>query len=552
MRVSKLFGETLRQSPGNDESNVFQLLVRAGYFRQTATGQLVLMPLAWRSLQKIERLIRNIFDTIHGQEMLLPLCFQKNTTGAEALVAQLCVSEIRSYRQLPQLLYQFRYGGRGNFEKINNTPEKRGQLQQNAFSLDRTETELAKHYQIISTAFHRFFTNLNLPVSRVIAESRFGGKHAQAFVYFSPAGAEEIVICSNCDFAAKRTIAPYKKEIFVTESLNPLKKVATPQTGSISSLSNFLGIDSRQTAKIVFYTGRFGAEKPEKLIICVIRGDMETSDALVRQISGAQSLRTATTDEIIAVGCVPGFASPIGITHDAAVVVVDELVTRSPNLVTGANEVDSHFLNSNYGRDYQADLIGNITLAPKDARCVTCNNVYQFEKCVEIASLDTSEDFFSNTTNAVFLDEKGKPQPIHLGSYAIDLGKLLFCLADEYHDSYGLTLPPSVAPFDVALVVLKGDEVAKIADRLYRDLREADIAVLFDDRFTSPGVKFKDADLRGIPLRITVSERALQQGGVEFKLRTQKERSIVPLKSIADKLKLFLQKISLDAEGNYS
>lgn len=566
MRVSQLFGETLREAPADAKTASHQLLVRAGYIRQLAPGTFALTPLGKRAIDKMSAQLGAALAEIGGQEMLLPtllpadfaeranflpgtlLATRKDensllTESAEALVAALCVSDVRSYRQLPQLLWQLRSVIRDEKRVSGGLLRTREFLLHSVFSLDRDAQALQKQYLAIRKLFEDFFKKIELPVQLVEASPEiFGGSLSHEFVFLSPNGDDTAVFCDNCGTAAKREIARFRKKTFADAPPKPLEKVHTPATASIEELSKFLEINPRQTAKMVFFWGNFGKRKPEKLIVCVIRGDMETSDALVRQLSGAHALRPAEPEEIAAVGCVPGFASAIGIDREKALVIADELIATSANLVTGANETDYHLLNSNYGRDYTADIVGHIALPPNDACCENCGEPLRSESCVEIASLRDLGTFFSEAFNAAFLDENGKPQPIFMGSYGIGISRLLACLAEAHHDDFGLRLPRAVAPFDIAIVQLKGEASASVAEKLYADLKAAEFSVLLDDRNASPGVKFNDADLRGMPLRITVSERALAQGGVEAKLRSATDRELVPL----DQLPGFIKNVFPD------
>lgn len=548
MRVSELFGETLRKPPADATSISHQLLARAGYIRQMAPGTYALLPLAYRSLEKIALIVREEVEAAGGVQIYLPALFSSEaglngltgmtvqgksgrsfvlTETAEAALAALCNSEINSYRQLPRLLYQFPTRYRDEARSHDGLLCTREFLLQESYSLDRDAEGLKQQYDRLVAAYWRVCERIGLPVNLVEGERGFaGGAAAHVLVYRTPNGEDEALFCT-CSYAAKREIARFKKDVFRKDAPKPLTKTATPGTATIDALSEFLGIDHRQTAKIVFYHGEFGPSRPPRLIVCVVRGDMDISEALVRQLCGAVSLRAAEAAEIRAAGCEPGFASPIGIDREKALVIVDDLIPPSANLVTGANAADFHYLNSNYGRDYQADIVGHIALAPAAAGCADCGEPLHNAPCVEVAAMRDLGTCFSEAANATYLDETGKPRPIYMGRYGIGLTRLLAGLAEEFHDDFGLTLPLAVAPYQVTLIQLKGEKAAELAPELYAQLCRYGLEVLYDDRNVSPGVKFNDADLRGIPLRITVSDRALEQGGVEIKLRLEKERKIV-------------------------
>ncbi len=565
MRVSELFGETLRKPPADAVAISHQLLARAGYIRQVAPGAFALLPPGYRSLEKIALIVREEIEAAGGVQIYLPALFSGEAGGngsaglpvqgktgrslaltetAEAVLAGLCNTEINSYRQLPRLLYQFPTRYCHEARSYGGLLCTREYLVQESYSLDRDAAGLKQQYERLLAVYWRVCERIGLPVNVVEgARGYWGGAAAHEFVYRTPDGEEEALFCT-CGYAAKREIARFKKELFPGGQPAPLTKTATPGTATIEALSEFLGIDPRQTAKVVFYHGEFGESQPPKLLVCVVRGDMDASEALIRQVGGVVSLRAAEAAEIRAAGCEPGFASPIGIDREKARVIVDDLIPRSANLVTGANEADFHYLNSNYGRDYTADRVGHIALAPAEARCAECGEALHRAPCVKIAGLLDLGTSLSAAANATYLDENGKPRPIFLGSYNIGLTRLLAALAEEYHDDFGLAFPRALAPFQVTLIQLKGEKTAELAPELYAQLCRYGLEVLYDDRNVSAGVKFNDADLRGIPLRITVSDRALEQGGVEIKLRSEKERKIVPADALIDAVREMLGKLA--------
>ena len=281
---------------------------------------------------------------------------------------------------------------------------------------------------------------------------------------------------------------------------------------------------------MVFLAGDYGPEAPAKLIVALVRGDMEANDIAILNLSGARALRPATVEEIEAAGMVPGYASPIGIRRDDVLVIVDDLVAATPNLVSGANEAGYHFRNACYGRDYTADIVAPIAAAYEGALCEVCGSRLELVRGVEVGNIFQLGTRYTEALGATYLDESGASHPIVMGSYGIGLGRLLACIAEEHRDADGLALPISVAPYQIALVALARSETTRqAADRLYDELRAAGVEVLYDDRDVRPGVKFADADLRGLPLRLTVSDRSLRQGSVELKRRTARETRLVPV-----------------------
>lgn len=567
MRVSQLFGETLRKAPADVDIVSHQLLLRAGYIRQLAAGIFSYMPLAWRSLRKIEQILREELDRIGGQEMNMPVVHPAEIwqeTGRwqaiddtmarfqdrrgrdmvlamthEEVVATLCNSEINSYRQLPKLVYHIQ-------TKFRDEPRARGGLirvrefvMKDSYTLDVDEAGLVKQYIEHFDAYHRMYARCGLPVITVQSDvGMMGGKVAHEFMYVTDIGEDSLILCNGCDYSANLEVAEFVKTAHDNGEPGELEKVHTPDSATIEELSAFLKIEQHQTAKIVFYTGNYGEDQPEKLIVGVVRGDMEVNETQILNLSKANEIRTAHPEEIAAAGCVAGFASPIGIDRKKAIVIVDDLVTKSTNLVTGANEADYHYLNSNCGRDYEPDITGNIALAYEGATCTSCGKTLKLARGVEVGNIFQLGTRYSEALNANFLDENGKSHPIVMGSYGIGVGRLLASVAEAHHDEYGLQLPITVAPYHVHLVLLKGDdEIQETAEKLYSELQENGIEVLFDDRDVSAGIKFNDADLRGMPLRITVSGRSLKNGGVELKRRTSKDFNIVAIDAAIDTVK---------------
>ena len=308
----------------------------------------------------------------------------------------------------------------------------------------------------------------------------------------------EVAHCSSCKYAERIEFARFKKIPSPTEQPAPIEKVSTPDCNTIESLANFLGIQKEQTAKALMYT----RVSDGKFIFVAVRGDMQLSEAKLKAQVG--DIRAARAEEIVSVGAVAGYASAIGLRD--AVIVVDDLIPQSPNLVAGANEAGFHLKNTNYGRDYSAEIVADLVQAQDGDACVNCGNPLSFLRAIQL------NDKFEN---------------------------VLLALAETHHDDKGLTLPHPAAPFDVYLMYIGGKELdtrAK-AEELYNSLRDAGVSVLFDDRDERAGVKFNDADLIGCPIRVTVGEKGLKEGMVEMKKRTSKDAQLVPLEEIVSQLR---------------
>ncbi len=545
MRMSRLFSQTLREVPGDIASH--QFLLRAGYVRQLASGIFTQMPLAQRVLHKIEAIIREEMDAIGGQEISMPVVhpadiwmesnrwyevgpemtrFQdrggRDMTLAmthEEVVADLVRHEIRSYRQLPATIYQIQ-------TKWRDEPRPRGGLirvreftMKDSYSLDVDEAGLDAQYEAHYRAYFNIYRRCGLPVIAVASDTgMMGGKLAHEFMYLTPVGEDTLLLGE--DYAANREVARFHKPPVASEDPLPLEKVATPDTPTIDALAKLLDIPRTRTAKAVFMV-----TDDDRFVFAVVRGDMDLNETKLANAVKAGSLRPATEEEIRAIGAEPGYGSPVGVKN--CMIVVDDIIPQSPNLVAGANEPGYHLRNVNYGRDYRADIVTDIAAARDGDLAPDGQTVLRAVRGVEVGNIFKLGTRYSEALGATYQDADGEKCPVVMGSYGIGVGRLMACIAEEHHDDNGLIWPVSVAPYQVHLVVLPGDDTQRVAEELYDSLRQAGIEVLYDDRDERAGVKFNDADLIGVPLRLTVSGRSLKAGGVEYKRRDQDQRDVI-------------------------
>lgn len=560
MRMSHLFSQTLREAPSEAEIPSHQLLLRAGFIRQLAAGIFSYLPLARRSLTKIEDIMREEMNAIGGQEITMPVVHPadlwketqrwyqigaemgrfKDKNGRdmvlamthEEVVADLVRKEIRSYRQLPMLIYHIQTKWRDDPRPRAGLIRVREFTMKDSYSLDADwdglDNQYRSHYQAYFNIFHR----CNLPVIAVKSDvGMMGGKMAHEFIYQTPIGEDTLLLCDNCGYAANRQVARFGKHPLPEETLKPLEKIATPDSKTIEDLANYLGVPKSKTAKAVFMIADIpeGEETAERFVFAVVRGDMEVNDTKLANAVKAKELNPATEDQIRAIGAVPGYASPRNLK--GILVVVDDIIPQSPNLVAGANQEGFHLLNTNLGRDYEADILADIAVAESGFDCPECSQSLYEVRGVEVGNIFKLGTRYSDAMGCYFLDKDGKSKPVIMGSYGIGSGRLLACIAEAHHDQQGLIWPISVAPYQVHLVELEGkgdDQAHRLSEKLYQDLKLNQVEVLYDDRHESPGVKFNDADLIGVPIRLTVSDRSLKSGGVEFKLRHQREKKIIP------------------------
>jgi prolyl-tRNA synthetase len=578
MLFSKLFGKTLRQAPAEAESVSHQLLLRAGMIAQEAAGIYSYLPLGWRVLRKIENIVRDEMDKAGGQEVMLPvlqplefwqqsgrdvsfgkslftLTDRKEHVLAlgpthEEVVADLAHRHVQSYRDLPLRPYQIQ-------TKLRDEPRPRGGLlrvrefiMKDLYSLDADEAGLDESYQKMCQAYKNIYARLCLPALMVEADSgAIGGKDSHEFMVLTEDGEDEVVYCSNCGYAANTEKAQFAKtagpvipvspspESSKGEAKNtlPLEEIATAEAKTIEQVANFVGVPTSQTLKAVFYyaDGEF--------VFVVIRGDLEVNETKLRNNLKCSELRLATEKEVNEVGLVAGFASPIGTR--GIKVVADDSITFGCNFVAGANKPGYHFRNANYPRDFHVDIVADIALAQSGDTCAMCGHKLIHARSIEVGHVFKLGTFISQRFGASFLDADGRFRPIVMGSYGIGLGRLLAAIVEKSHDDKGIIWPLSAAPYQVHLCPLSLDKSAVLptAEKIYRDLQKKGIEVLFDDRDESPGVKFNDADLLGIPLRLTVSPRTLQSQSVEAKWRTEKEAHLLPLERLASQVKKLLR-----------
>jgi len=394
-----------------------------------------------------------------------------------------------------------------------------------AYSLDSDEEGLDRQYRALYRAYFRVFARCGLPTVAVGADvGIMGGNLAHEFMYLSSVGEDTILLCDGCGYTANRQVAEFRKPVAEPEERKPVERVATPRTNTIESLTRLLGVPKSRTAKAVFMVATVGEE--ERFVFAVVRGDMELNETKLANAVGAGALRPARMEEIRAVGAEPGYASPVGLQD--VLVVADDAVASSPNLVAGANEEGFHLLNVNHGRDFEADVVADVAAAEQGSACPQCGAPMRAERGVEVGNIFKLGTRYAEAFGTYFLDRDGKRKPVVMGSYGIGVGRLLACIAEEHRDEDGLVWPVSVAPYHVHLVA-SDDEAAS---GLYEELRSAGVEVLYDDRRESLGTKFKDADLIGAPIRLTFTPRSLENGGVEVKLRRETGSHVVPVEEI--------------------
>ncbi len=578
MRMSNMFSRTLREAPNGADSKGYEYLLRAGYIRQMGAGIFSLLPLGFKATQKIENIIREEMNAIDGQEILMPLVNPADIwkeTGRyysidkemsrfedrvgrdmvlamthEEAVTDVARGEIDSYKRLPLLVYQIQTKWRDDPRPRAGLIRVREFTMKDSYSFDKDQAGLEKVYKAHYKAYFRIFSRAGLPCVAVGADSgMMGGKVSHEYMYLSPIGEDTIITCPHCGYTANRQVAAFRKEYYA-EEMKAMEKIATPETKTIEDLTHFLGIDARHMAKAVFMVGTFindkNGEEKDKLIVALIRGDLDVEESKLANAARANSIRPAHEEEITVHGIVPGYGSAIGAKGDI-MVIVDDSVAKSNNLVAGANEAGYHYINTNFERDYKG-TVADIASARQDFACPECGEKLNASKGVEIGNIFQLGTRYSEAMNCYYQAEDGSRKPVIMGSYGIGVGRLLACLAEEYNDESGLKLPISVAPYQVHLISLVKDTA--IGEELYAKLSAAGIEVLFDDRKESAGVKFADADIIGVPIRITIGNRSLKEGKVEVKVRGTEEATSFLLSDIIEETKATIAQLQKVIDDN--
>jgi prolyl-tRNA synthetase len=553
--MSQLFGQTYRERPAEATATSHEYLLRGGFIRPLAAGIYSFLPLGVRALRKVERVLREEMNAIGGQEILMPVVHPAELwqeTGRyddfgpamarlqdragrpmvlgpthEEVVTDLARHQIKSHRQLPIMVYQIQTKFRDEPRARAGLIRVREFIMKDGYSFHRDFEDLDRYYPHVHRAYYRIFDRCGVRTAAVASDTGLmGGTEAHEFMAITEAGEDIILTCGSCGYAANRQIARFRRPEPTPELPLPLERVATPNCETIEDVARFLKVPTSKTAKAVFFSGDVGGS--ERLIFALTRGDMEVSETKLANELKVANLAPAPEAAIRASGAVPGYASPMGVRN--CTVVVDELIPRSPNLVTGANVEGFHVRNANYGRDFTADRVIDLASAEDGFGCPECGGRLRADRAIEVGNIFKLGTKYSDSMKATYLDEQGRSLPAVMGCYGIGPGRIIAAAVEQGHDDDGIIWPITIAPYPVHIVVLRPDEagVRDAADHLKDDLEAAGVEVLFDDRDEMAGVKFKDADLMGMPIRLTVSPRNHQKGVVEMKLRRSAEPDAVP------------------------
>lgn len=553
MKMSNLYAPTLREVPAEAEVVSHQLMLRAGMIRKAAGGVYSYLPLAWRTLRKIEQIVREEMDAKGGQEIAMPIVQPAEIwqqTGRwdvygdemfrlkdrhqrdfclgpthEEMVTTLVKSDVRSYRQLPLLVYQIQNKYRDEIRPRFGLMRGREFIMKDLYSFDRDTNGLDISYKKMYDAYTRIFTRCGLTFRPVEADpGAIGGSGTHEFMVLADSGEAAIAYCDSCDYAANVEKAELAPIASTGESSLPLDTKETPKQRSIQEVAQFLFMHPDHLIKSLAYMTEKGP------VLALVRGDHEVNEIKLMNLLNVLQLELATEADIrIAFHSVPGYIGPIGLT--GVTIVADASVMNLMNAACGANIEDQHHVNVNPGRDFKADNIADIRMIKESDPCPRCGAKVKTARGIEVGQVFKLHTKYSKALEASYLDENGQENLMVMGCYGVGVSRTMAAAIEQHHDDDGIIWPVSIAPYQVVIVPIniKDEAQMTLCEKLYEELKSAGVEVVFDDRDERSGVKFKDADLIGYPVRITIGPKALKENSVEVKVRRTKESMLYPL-----------------------
>ena len=554
MRVSKMFAPTLREVPAEAEVVSHQLLLRAGFMRKSTNGMYSYLPLAWRVLKKIENIVREEMDNAGAQEIMMPIMQpaeiwqESGRWGAygaemirlkdrhnreyclgpthEEMVTTLIKGDVRSYRQLPMNVYQIQDKFRDERRPRFGLMRSRDFIMKDAYSFDRDEAGLDVSYKSMYDAYTNVFNRCGLTFRPVEADSgAIGGSGSHEFMVIAESGEAEIVYCTECDYAANVE----KAEMHVIEAADEAAleraEVETPNCKSIADVCAFLNMPVEKSVKAVAYKSEKG------LILCFVRGDHEVNEVKVINTCDVLEVEMADENLLVENGTCGGYMGPAGIDPEKVMVVVDHSVMQMHNFCCGANKEGYHMINVNPGRDFTPTFVADIRLIQEGDPCPHCGGKVSKARGIEVGQVFKLFTKYSAAMNCTFLDENGKENPMVMGCYGIGVSRTMAACIEQNNDKDGMIWPVAIAPYEVLVVPVNTKDEASTAkaEEIYEVLKKAGVEAVIDDRNERPGVKFKDADLIGYPLRVVVGPKTLAEGNIEVKARRTGEVAMLPV-----------------------
>ncbi len=545
--MSKLYMPTLKEAPSDAEIVSQELLIRGGFVRKVASGIYTYLPLGKRVLSKIERIVREEMDAIGAQEILMPILQPAElwrTTGRwddygpemmklkdrhereftlgpthEEVITDLVKNEVKSYKQLPLILYQISVKYRDEIRPRFGVLRAREFIMKDAYSFHRDWDSLNEVYEDFRKAYSKISERLGLEYLVIEAESgAIGGSVSHEFVIPASVGETNVLICDECGYKASDEKAEFKgKYEEINEGEKELKKVPTPNVRTIDEVSDFLNVSPERIVKSLLFKGKEG------FVMALIRGDLELNEAKLKAYLKDQSLRLAAPEEVLEEFGVPiGFIGPVGL--DSVRKVADVSVKYLKNFVVGGMEEDTHYINVNLGRDFEVDEWADLKVVKEGDPCPVCGNPLREIKGIELGHIFKLGTKYSKSMEALFTDEDGSLKPFIMGCYGWGVSRTMGASVEQLHDDDGIIWPISIAPYRVVVTVVNvnDEKQMKTGEEIYKKLLEMNEEVVIDDRNVSPGVKFKDADLIGFPIRINVG-KGVREGKVELKVRYSKK-----------------------------
>ena len=554
MRVSKMFAPTLREVPAEAEVVSHQLLLRAGFMRKSTNGMYSYLPLAWRVLKKIENIVREEMDNAGAQEIMMPIMQpaeiwqESGRWGAygaemirlkdrhnreyclgpthEEMVTTLIKGDVRSYRQLPMNVYQIQDKFRDERRPRFGLMRSRDFIMKDAYSFDRDEAGLDVSYKSMYDAYTNVFNRCGLTFRPVEADSgAIGGSGSHEFMVIAESGEAEIVYCTECDYAANVEKAEMHVIEAADEAALEIAEVETPNCKSIADVCAFLNMPVEKSVKAVAYKSEKG------LILCFVRGDHEVNEVKVINTCDVLEVEMADENLLVENGTCGGYMGPVGIDPEKVMVVVDHSVMQMHNFCCGANKEGYHMINVNPGRDFTPTFVADIRLIQEGDPCPHCGGKVSKARGIEVGQVFKLFTKYSAAMNCTFLDENGKENPMVMGCYGIGVSRTMAACIEQNNDKDGMIWPVAIAPYEVLVVPVNTKDEASTAkaEEIYEVLKKAGVEAVIDDRNERPGVKFKDADLIGYPLRVVVGPKTLAEGNIEVKARRTGEVAMLPV-----------------------
>lgn len=563
MRASQLFFPTLREVPADAEMTSHKLLLRGGFIRKVAAGIYDYLPLGYKVIKKIERIVREEMDAQGAQELLMPAMvpaelYQEGGRWEEdvlfkfkdrnerdysigftheEVITDIVRRDVRSYRELPLNLYQIQTKGRDEPRPRGGVVRGREFIMLDSYSFDRDWDDLDRAYDRMYIAFARIFARCGLDTIAAEAESgAIGGKDSQEYILLTDAGEDTVLFCANCGYAAnaeKCEIGERRgpdQRSGPNDQLEPLELVDTPNARTIEQVTSFLKKSPKKLVKTLIY------KAGDEVVAALVRGDRDLNESKLARAAGVKKVEMADAETIERVtGADVGFAGPVGIKD--AKIIADQEVREMANFVVGGNKTDAHYVNANIGRDFEVTEYADLRVAVKGDPCPKCRSTLSASRGMELGHIFKLGTRYSDVMNAKFLDDEGQEQPFIMGCYGMGVSRMLAAIPEASNDADGMIWPISVAPFEVEVLLLNPDDETQCAaaTRLYEELQQAGVEVLLDERDERPGVKFKDADLMGIPIQVVAGKFAAE-GKVEMRLRTSRDKEQIGLDDATERV----------------